>query len=159
MIDGTANGSYFRINMQDTTVNSMSSAVKFEVDAAGFATIVINDNRISSFHIVHDWYSNIVGVEEDNAIAANISVNPSPVTSSNTNISFEVTKAGNVFIEMYDVLGNSIGKVVDGYYPPGKHNVELNLNNVTGNGLASGMYEIRMTSGTTTKRANFTVIR
>lgn len=151
--DGPTDGKYFAVNMSKTNSRNISSNASFE-QRGDTAILTIYDNRITNFQIVHDWYS---AVEDGTTYTTKIvSVNPSPISSSTNNakVTFEIAKAGNVYMEMLDVLGNKVCDITDGFYSEGQHIINLNLNSK----LASGSYMIRMTSGTEISRIKLMVI-
>ncbi|MBL1123297.1 MAG: T9SS C-terminal target domain-containing protein [Ignavibacteriae bacterium] len=59
---------------------------------------------------------------------------PNPFNSS-TKIPLQLNKEGEVSIAIYDVLGNEIATLVDGFKPVGKYEVKFDAS-----GLASGVY-------------------
>ncbi len=59
-----------------------------------------------------------------------------------TNLHFTMQNAGNTELGLYDASGMLVSTLADGGYAPGQYNVPL----VT-NGLSSGMYFARLTSG------------
>ncbi len=65
---------------------------------------------------------------------------PNPFNPT-TKIDFRLAKAGKVTIEIFNIIGQKVAVLVDGYKKAGKYTVEFNAV-----GLASGMYFYRMTS-------------
>jgi uncharacterized lipoprotein YddW (UPF0748 family) len=59
-----------------------------------------------------------------------------------TVIGYQVPAAGRVTITVYDVLGQAVDRLVDDVEPAGRHTVPWN-----GSNRASGVYIVRMTSG------------
>ncbi len=59
---------------------------------------------------------------------------PNPFNPT-TNIKYAVPKDGNVSLKIYDVLGNEVSTIVDGFMKAGVYNAEFN-----GANLASGVY-------------------
>lgn len=59
---------------------------------------------------------------------------PNPFNPT-TEIQFQIAKAGNVTIKVYDVLGDEISTLVQEYKQPGKYKTKFQ-----GSGLASGVY-------------------
>ena len=72
-----------------------------------------------------------------------ISLNPNPFSQSTT-INYELPLAGYISLELFDMLGNKIATLVDGWQEAGRHNYELRISNYE---LNSGMYMVRMMSG------------
>ncbi len=63
---------------------------------------------------------------------------PNPV-NPNTTLRYEISKSGNVKIEIFDILGKSKAKLNQGYVSAGVHDVNFNAN-----GLSSGTYIYRL---------------
>jgi hypothetical protein len=59
-----------------------------------------------------------------------------------TNINFDITKAGNVKIIIYDLLGRDVETLVNMELNPGRYNVDFD-----GSAFASGLYFYRITAG------------
>src|SRR5690606_34974825 len=56
-----------------------------------------------------------------------------------TQISFSLNDQSNVSIDVYDLLGNQVQQVVEGYYAPGYHRVNFDASI-----LSSGIYIYRL---------------
>lgn len=65
---------------------------------------------------------------------------PNPFNPETT-IQYSLKEAGNVELIVYDVLGNEVAKLVNGYKPAGTHEVTFNATN-----LPSGVYIYRIKS-------------
>ena len=78
---------------------------------------------------------------------------PNPFNPS-TNFSFGLPKSGNVKLAIYDVLGNEVAVIVDGFKQAGSYSVNLNASN-----LSSGVYFYRLTSGDFTKTMKMSLIK
>ena len=126
----------------------------------GTVEIIITDPRITSFHITHDWYSGVNDAE--NGIVATslnaISPNPAGINQDKVNISFDVEKAGNVYIEVFNELGEKVATVVDDYFNAGHYDVAFTLRDLKGTKLSSGAYSVRLTSGMTTSTKQLIVL-
>lgn len=59
-----------------------------------------------------------------------------------TNIKYSVPKAANVTIKIYNTVGGLVSILVDEHHSPGNYSVDF-----TGEGLSSGIYYYRITSG------------
>ena len=86
----------------------------------------------------------ITGVESNNAIVNDYRLEqnyPNPFNPA-TNINFSLAKGDKVEIIVYDVLGNKIATLLEGYKPAGNHSIQFNAKN-----LPSGVYIYRIKSG------------
>ena len=86
---------------------------------------------------------NPVSVENENTIVADyyLAQNyPNPFNPS-TKINFGLKKAGNVKITVYNILGNKIATLFDGYKSAGKHTVIFDASNIS-----SGVYLYKIVS-------------
>lgn len=68
---------------------------------------------------------------------------PNPF-SDNVILSFELQTPSVVKLELFDMLGNRVAKLADGYYPVGKSNIRFNTAK-----LAEGIYFSRLSVGQT----------
>lgn len=68
---------------------------------------------------------------------------PNPFNPSTT-ISFSISQASYIIIEVYDALAREIAELADGYYPAGVHNINFNADD-----LSTGIYyyKLRVKSG------------
>lgn len=104
--------------------------------------------------IIPEWHTSkwgqyinglIVGVEdetsqkpEEYSLAQNYPNPFNPVTK----ISYSIKEAGNVTVKIYDILGNTVEKLVDEYKPAGSYEVNFN-----GSSLSSGVYFYEINAG------------
>ena len=71
---------------------------------------------------------------------------PNPFNPSTT-ISYEVKNAGNINIDIYNILGQHIYSLVDGYHYPGiTYNVVWNSKNQSNIPISSGIYILKAKS-------------
>lgn len=72
-----------------------------------------------------------LGVEDLNA-NMKIAVYPNPVSRTETlKLDFALVNADDVTIELYDLLGNKVKQVANGYYTAGEHKVDVNITDLT----------------------------
>ncbi len=98
-------------------------------------------------------YSNIVEVEVTVPIEFSLEQNyPNPFNPS-TNIKYSIPADGNVTLKVYDILGNEVITLVNGFKQAGTFDVMFD-----GSNLSSGVYYYRLTSGEmiTTKKLMLT---
>jgi len=66
---------------------------------------------------------------------------PNPFNPT-TNIEFSLPKSGNVSLKVYNVLGQEVAKIFEGFKNAGSYKVDFNASK-----LASGVYLYKMESG------------
>ncbi len=66
---------------------------------------------------------------------------PNPFNSS-TQINVKIAKAGNLSIKVYNIIGEEVSEIVNGFYETGMHKFFFNANE-----LSSGVYLLRMSIG------------
>ena len=94
------------------------------------------------------WKKAVKKAEEKSITTYSVSQNfPNPLNPTTT-ISYQIPKAGNVQIKVYDVLGKEVALLVNEQKEPGRYTVQFDASN-----LPSGLYFYRMQSG------NFTDVR
>ncbi|MCH7954482.1 MAG: T9SS type A sorting domain-containing protein [Candidatus Marinimicrobia bacterium] len=59
-----------------------------------------------------------------------------------TNISYSLPVSGDVTLIIYNLLGEEVARLVDGFQPAGEYNTTWNASNI-----ASGIYFYRLRSG------------
>jgi hypothetical protein len=148
IIDDVSNGNYFSVDMRDTDNKSISSAITWTQISSELVEIKIHQTAVQGFAIIHDWYSDVEEID-DNFTNSIVGVSPNPITTQTeeARVAFEVNKSGNVYIELFDVLGNKVSDIADGYFTAGSHNVKFNLRDFKGSKLSSGAYTVRMSTG------------
>jgi len=94
--------------------------------------------------IVYGDTTMVTGVESNSAVVNSYGLEqnyPNPFNPA-TNINFSLAKGDKVEIIVYDVLGNKIATLLEGYKPAGNHSIQFNAKN-----LPSGVYIYRIKSG------------
>ena len=81
------------------------------------------------------------------------SIYPNPFNPT-TRIQWEMAIAGQVQIEVYDMLGRRVVELVNDNRPAGIHSIELNARN-----LSSGIYQVRMVSDGQVNTRSITLIK
>jgi hypothetical protein len=79
-----------------------------------------------------------IGVPEKFALAQNY---PNPFNPS-TEIDFSLDRSGNMSLEMYNVLGQRVDVVADGFKPAGEYSYSVNMDQ-----FASGVYFYTLRQG------------
>jgi predicted outer membrane repeat protein len=149
--DDKSNGNVFNYNMKTGEGYPQEGDIKL-IDEGQYWKLQIGRDNVTGFLIVHDWVSK---VEPTEAPVFGISaVSPNPVSSSAT-ITFGLSEEGQIKIELVDALGNVVGTIVNGYYGAGQYREVWNVSNE----IASGVYFLRLTSGTKTYNYPVNIIR
>jgi N-acetylmuramoyl-L-alanine amidase len=83
------------------------------------------------------------------------------VSGEGTTIRYEITAAGRqkVRLQVYDLLGREVRTLVDGWMPPGKHQVVWDGRDSAGLPARSGVYLIRLQVGPATTVRKVTLLR
>lgn len=83
---------------------------------------------------------------------------PNPFNGQ-TNILFRLTKQSHVILEIFDVLGNKITKLVNDVLPAGVHNIYWDASSENNKQISSGIYFCRMTTGSFQQTKKMLVMR
>ena len=84
--------------------------------------------------------------EKENEIPFNFKLSnnyPNPFNPSTT-INYEISKPGNVKIEIFNSLGQLVKVLADSFHQAGRYNLIWNGDNSSGNSVSSGVYFYRM---------------
>lgn len=98
-----------------------------------------------------------VGVDDDPAIAAKGIYNfPNPVSNSTT-IEYNLDNAAYVTLKIYDMAGNEIKVVQDGFQSAGPQKVDWNVKNDSGVDVSAGsyLYELQVRSASVAGSGSF----
>jgi hypothetical protein len=87
-------------------------------------------------------------VDDDNRVALPMEYSlkqnyPNPFNPM-TEISFDLPRAGNVQLNVYNILGRKVTTLINDYLAAGRHSVTFNGTNDDGSSLASGIYLYRL---------------
>ncbi|MCL2039519.1 MAG: YCF48-related protein [Bacteroidetes bacterium] len=164
--DGGTAGNFFNVNMNDVATRRIASgSAQFTgPDGDGYVTVTIIDNKLDNFHILHDWYSNgglDVGVEDNYAYETDINgINPHPITpGAKPTLDFTIGKAGNVTIELFNLLGDKVANLENDFYDAGSYSLRFDLIDNAGSSLISGTYQIRLITGMDVKVLSFIIVQ
>ncbi|MFN3782032.1 MAG: T9SS type A sorting domain-containing protein, partial [Candidatus Kapaibacteriota bacterium] len=122
------------------------------IDEGQYWRVQIGRDNITGFLIVHDWVSSAETPET--AFFGISSVSPNPIMN-NAKVAFGLAESGNIRLELVDALGNVVTTVAGGYYSAGQYTETLQVTNE----LASGVYFLRLTSGTKVYNYPVNIIR
>jgi predicted outer membrane repeat protein len=149
--DATSFGSLFNVNMNTGDARLSNGFEK--VETGNNISLVITNSSTKGFVIFQDYNSD---VNVDYAVTTGISnINPNPVVNQ-ANIAFAVAQAGNVKLEIVDLLGNTVETVINNQYMnAGTHQfVWMNADKVS-----SGSYLVKLTSGNVTDTYQMSVVK
>jgi len=70
---------------------------------------------------------------------------------------YNLTKDGFISIDIYDILGNNVKTITNGFHYTGSHKLTYDLLDNNGNRLTSGAYQIRFNAGLDVKQFNLII--
>jgi hypothetical protein len=89
----------------------------------------------------------------------NLSQNyPNPFNPE-TRIEFDVVKSGNVKIQVYNIFGQSVAKLVDEAKAPGHYSIKWNATDQKGMSVSEGIYFCKMTADGYTKTISMLLMK
>ncbi len=115
-------------------------------------TLYVENNSINDpAHLVYISGQGITGVKNNNKIPIEFSVEqnyPNPFNPS-TKIVYSLKHSAHVTLQIFDVLGRRVKKLLDKYIDRGEHTIII-----TGKGLSSGIYfyQLRVDKNIITKK-------
>lgn len=127
-----------------TVIDAMTGEEFGTVTAGSNASITIENSRSNTIQIIK--------AETDADVALNLTNYPNPVAGLST-VEFNVPADGNVDVYLYDIMGNEVAKLYNGFAKAGNHTVTLNAS-----GLAAGRYICKLTAGSNTLVRTITVV-
>ena len=83
---------------------------------------------------------------------------PNPF-NPNTTLNFSLKQAGDVTLEIYNILGQKINTLVEGNLDAGHHSVVWNGKNDAGINVSSGVYFYKLTAANYSKSRQMTLIK
>ncbi len=126
--------------------NSMTDIPILKTNTIPDPNLSPEENSTNQRQLENDQYimmgfftPNPTGVEDNNEISYITGIYPNPATTS-FEFNFDMPKAGNAHIEIFDITGAGTGFVVEKYFDYGMNSIEIN----TGR-LSSGAYLITLT--------------
>ncbi|MCW3116169.1 MAG: hypothetical protein JWM28_251, partial [Chitinophagaceae bacterium] len=95
---------------------------------------------------------------ENSASNKELTVYPNPVSNSTT-ILFSVPQSGNVSMQVFDLSGRLITTLVNQKMQAGNHQLKWNANDENGNAMSSGIYLLRLNTGSYSETKKLSVIK
>jgi hypothetical protein len=112
-----------------------------------FSWARLNDSgtntRVDLINDVMDWLSGTTAVEEPIALPSELSLSqnyPNPFNATTT-INYALPVAGNVRLQVYDIMGRAVATLENGIVPAGYHKGTWNAQ-----GMPSGLYFVRLST-------------
>lgn len=102
-------------------------------------------------------------VNADGTLGGPVAVSPPPVQhkplgpvlyASGQSIRFQIASAGEVKLELFDLLGRRVAIMEEGFYTPGSYSIKFNKDD-----LSSGIYLLRMNTASEEQAIKITVVR
>jgi hypothetical protein len=174
--DGICAGSvvYASVNGQivDITVSDLDGYYSFEgIEPSTFTVSVVSVDGDGQIDQPVDAAFSDVG--NANIVITPLStgdVVPIPTTSSlaqnypnpfnaQTMIAFNLATAGNVQLDVFNMIGQKVTTLIDGNYNPGTYNVIWNGRDAAGNVVSSGIYYYRLNSDGLTQTMKMTLLK
>ena len=149
----TAAGYFFMFEISDPTspenigdfYTGSGWARSLAVDDAG---LIYLTDYIGGLYIISNDYSGS-SADDDNVITANVTLQqnyPNPFNPT-TSISFNLKKADNVSLEIFNLKGQKVKTLVDEKLPADNNTVIWNGKDENGNPVSSGVYLYKLKSG------------
>jgi hypothetical protein len=149
--------SFVRIPDSLGTTND-STLIGISVDGLAVGTyvdtIVVDVNGVSGSEIcIATLYVTMDSVAANNSSTIDLANYPNPFNPT-TLISYSLANAGAIELKLFNVLGQEVRTLVDGFMPAGQHQIEWNGTDETGRRVASGvyLYRLKTTDATITKK-------
>jgi hypothetical protein len=132
-VDPTAEDQFIYI---DTTYDAVNGSLLFGLIGGV-------DHFVPTFESGFIQFGNPTGInDEPEAIPTEFALKqnyPNPFNPE-TNVSFDLPKAQNVTLQVFNILGQHVKTLADGVYEPGSHTVSWNGTNGNGENVPSGIY-------------------
>ncbi len=131
---------FSQFNMDYTVKISINGDDYFITDENGFTYQPSSTRDIFGTITVYNY---TVGNEETPQVASKFSVYPNPF-NPDTNIAFNVKKAGKVELSLYNIRGQKVKTLIKDELTPGNHTITWDGTDSNGKGVASGVYFARL---------------
>jgi hypothetical protein len=150
---------YLQVGISLRTLRNYWSAMGFDDmdDLSNFAVVGMTETPID------DWGTDVsprgevvvLGNDDSSSLPREFILNdnfPNPFNPQ-TNISFNIPISGSINLTVYNITGQRVATLVDGYQHSGEHNVKWNGLDGSGNQVSSGIYfySLKMDASTITK--------
>ncbi len=126
-----------------------SNSYKAVLSTNGNTTVMVVARDAYGLTVSQSWSFLVTGIQQLSGLPTKFALGqnyPNPFNPT-TNISFDVPKAANVQIVIYDILGQQVRSLVDQYMMPGRYSETWDGLNNDGQQAVSGIYFYRMQAG------------
>ncbi|MCX6121675.1 MAG: T9SS type A sorting domain-containing protein [Ignavibacteriales bacterium] len=114
---------------------------------ASLANVMVTNSQADSLGVAInnlEWSNNSTLASNNDSKSTLLGQNyPNPFNPS-TRIAYQLLKAAQVQLSVYDITGREVNRLVDQYQPVGDYSVEWSSNATSGQKLSSGVYFARL---------------
>ena len=135
----------FEVQFDDNLDNS-----SIIMSMASYATGDAGANPLTTvFHGFGQFAGYFVALDEEVSIPGEFALHPNFPNPFNptTMIAYDLPDASDVQLDIYDLMGRNINRVVNQYQSAGRHFVTWNANDFLGNQVSAGVYLYRLQAG------------
>ncbi|MEZ5360276.1 MAG: C25 family cysteine peptidase [Candidatus Zixiibacteriota bacterium] len=175
-------GTYFEVTVSAGSAAVAGQAVTIS-SSKEYITVITDDNGVAAFTVPQDWNNDIkitvyasgsistvatvpqsiiADVDDDeNQLPLEFALNqnyPNPFNPTTT-ISFTTTQAGDVSLQIFNILGELVAEPVNKHLPAGEHEAIWAAVDRNGSGVASGIYFYRLVSEEGVQTRKMTLIK
>ncbi|MFC2130364.1 SBBP repeat-containing protein [Bacteroidota bacterium] len=122
-------------------------------DTSGYYTVQVTDTNGCKSDLSEPYYFDITPVDESNVKKQTLRIYPNPSTNQ-LFIEYYVDTSGNISLELYDILGNKVAIITEGYKTISNHIIQFNTDNIS-----NGLYYIIFRSNGISIGKKFSVIK
>jgi hypothetical protein len=126
---------------------AISTIHPLDKSSASLANVMVTNSKADSLEVaINDleWGSKTsIASNNDSKIFLLGQNYPNPFNPT-TRIAYQLRKAAQVRLSVYDITGREVNRLIDQYQPVGDYSVEWNSNATSGNKLSSGIYFARL---------------
>ena len=117
---------------------------------ASYSAADVNTQALTTvFHGFGQFTGYYVALDEEVSIPGEFALHPNFPNPFNptTMIAYDLPDASDVQLDIYDLMGRNINRVVNQYQSAGRHFVTWNANDFLGNQVSAGVYLYRLQAG------------
>jgi hypothetical protein len=126
---------------------AISMVHPYDKSSASLANVMVTNSHADSLGVAInnlEWSNTTSLVVKNDSKLFLLGQNyPNPFNPA-TRIVYQLNKAAQVRLSVYDITGREVNRLIDQYQPVGEYSVEWNSNARAGNKLSSGIYFARL---------------